>query len=353
MISFLLFPMVQRYKFESKSQRSSWIADNQDCCFQWFKGTNLKANHNLQHLRIDFRGVVSNGSKVQIWKQITTTLTYANRFIRCFQWFKGTNLKANHNVLSFLYVFVFVVSNGSKVQIWKQITTVEPRARGCEPLFPMVQRYKFESKSQLSDRWEQSYCVVSNGSKVQIWKQITTANIMNMADIRLFPMVQRYKFESKSQLTLDRETYMTVVSNGSKVQIWKQITTAAAQTDKDGKLFPMVQRYKFESKSQLDYQIYLFPLVVSNGSKVQIWKQITTKTNDYVKGVSCFQWFKGTNLKANHNWPMYVIDIMALFPMVQRYKFESKSQHFVPYELLWNSCFQWFKGTNLKANHNL
>ena len=38
--------------------------------------------------------------------------------------------------------------------------------------------------------------------------------------------------------------------------------------------------------------------------------------------------------------------------MVQRYKFESKSQLFGLSFLVLLRCFQWFKGTNLKANHN-
>ena len=45
--------------------------------------------------------------------------------------------------------------------------------------------------------------------------------------------------------------------------------------------------------------------------------------------------------------------IAALFPMVQRYKFESKSQPMREYVTLLLGCFQWFKDTNLKVNHNL
>ena len=35
-------------------------------CFQWFKDTNLKANHNLQNLQQTMIKVVSNGSKILI-----------------------------------------------------------------------------------------------------------------------------------------------------------------------------------------------------------------------------------------------------------------------------------------------
>ena len=40
---------------------------------------------------------------------------------------------------------------------------------------------------------------------------------------------------------------------------------------------------------------------------------------DDSNGVSCFQWFKDTNLKANHNINARVAKFRALFPMVQRY----------------------------------
>ena len=38
----------------------------QNGCFQWFKDTNLKANHNLILLFLAWLSVVSNGSKILI-----------------------------------------------------------------------------------------------------------------------------------------------------------------------------------------------------------------------------------------------------------------------------------------------
>ena len=169
----------------------------------------------------------------------------------CFQWFKGTNLKANHNKVLWMMKTLRAVSNGSKVQIWKQITTPLDVGKFFPVLFPMVQRYKFESKSQPHWLVAAFILAVSNGSKVQIWKQITTLNSFIWQRIPLFPMVQRYKFESKSQLSQRSPSchrccfqwfngtnlkanhnclenpcgLLSAVSNGSKVQIWKQITT--------------------------------------------------------------------------------------------------------------------------------
>ena len=244
--------MVQRYKFESKSQRQPHSSADIPCCFQWFKGTNLKANHNMSGQNAGSVQAVSNGSKVQIWKQITTkdmksfdwevlfpmvqrykfesksqqwsSLYRCNRC--CFQWFKGTNLKANHNVLMFI------------LKIWK--------------LFPMVQRYKFESKSQpiLSLSLSKSCCfqwfkgtnlkanhnccgcywnvesAVSNGSKVQIWKQITTWRYKSSSCVSCFQWFKGTNLKANHNNAAAWSMANIAVSNGSKVQIWKQITTS-------------------------------------------------------------------------------------------------------------------------------
>ena len=42
----------------------------------------------------------------------------------CIQWFKDTNLKANHNRPYHFPRSCYAVFNGSKILIWKQITTV-------------------------------------------------------------------------------------------------------------------------------------------------------------------------------------------------------------------------------------
>ena len=218
--------MVQRYKFESKSQ--------------------------LIVLSPQVVFVVSNGSKVQIWKQITTVGEYGSNFGRCFQWFKGTNLKANHNQDISTYRTGYVVSNGSKVQIWKQITTDVLKGVGSFLLFPMVQRYKFESKSQP-----------------------LLAGYLAFAGC--FQWFKGTNLKANHNKGFDIMQEKLVVSNGSKVQIWKQITTQNQQVFFDSELFPMVQRYKFESKSQ-------------QGIIMLLMRHC------------CFQWFKGTNLKANHNY---------------------------------------------------
>ena len=68
------------------------------CCFQWFKDTKMKANHNGDDNMCDLVKVVSSGSKILKWKQITTKTERVDIERSCFQWFKDTKMKANHNV---------------------------------------------------------------------------------------------------------------------------------------------------------------------------------------------------------------------------------------------------------------
>ena len=67
--------------------------------------------------------VVLDTTKVQIFKQITTNSAFAVTSNGCFRYHKGTDFQANHNLLSLSYSSVYVVLDTTKVQIFKQITT--------------------------------------------------------------------------------------------------------------------------------------------------------------------------------------------------------------------------------------
>ena len=135
-------------------------------CFQWFKDTKMKANHNHFCHRRKICFAVSNGSKILKWKQITTIFATRRSTKSCFQWFKDTKMKANHNCKSVTRLLYTAVSNGSKILKWKQITTTlytafiskccfqwfkDTKMKAnhnkcslifiCLMLFPMVQRY--------------------------------------------------------------------------------------------------------------------------------------------------------------------------------------------------------------------
>ena len=110
-------------------------------CFQWFKDTKMKANHNSLKKFTCNVAAVSNGSKILKWKQITTQFWKPKERKGCFQWFKDTKMKANHNAVSMVAALTKAVSNGSKILKWKQITTYILPIFARVTLFPMVQRY--------------------------------------------------------------------------------------------------------------------------------------------------------------------------------------------------------------------
>ena len=145
---------------------------------------------------------------------------------------------------------------------------------------------------------------------------------------------------------------VVVVVATAKVQIFKQITTVRLQFRQFGRcccyrkgtnfqanhncflvlycfilLLLLPQRYKFSSKSQQNNIHYSMNLVVVATAKVQIFKQITTPSRALTATLS-----------------------LLLLP--QRYKFSSKSQHFLLKAIALNRCCCYRKGTNFQANHN-
>ena len=70
-------------------------------------------------------------------------------------------------------------------------------------------------------------------------------------EILMFPIKQRYKNLSKSQLTASTRSVPIDVSYKTKIQKFKQITTTTKPIYKFSAMFPIKQRYKNLSKSQL------------------------------------------------------------------------------------------------------
>ena len=144
------------------------------CCIQWLKDTNLKANHNIMLMLRYLFLAVFNGSKILIWKQITTVSSYFSWRYGCIQWLKDTNLKANHNSVCIFLLILLAVFNGSKILIWKQITTF---SRRVITLFRCIQWLKdtnLKANHNHSLLLRVDVSAVFNGSKILIWKQITT-----------------------------------------------------------------------------------------------------------------------------------------------------------------------------------
>ena len=195
--------------------------------------------------------------------------------------------------------------------------------------------------------------VVLDTTKVQIFKQITTVLLLSCLLLSLFQIPQRYRFSSKSQRVVKRvkrsyscfryhkgtdfqanhnKVYdcrytLIVVLDTTKVQIFKQITTERRQSNRRFWLFQIPQRYRFSSKSQLRFRI------------------LTPDTG-------CFRYHKGTDFQANHNYDRYFPPRMSLFQIPQRYRFSSKSQPSLNKSAMQSGCFRYHKGTDFQANHN-
>ena len=71
------------------------------------------------------KAVVLDTTKVQIFKQITTQADTLNLSSGCFRYHKGTDFQANHNECPLYMRIHRVVLDTTKVQIFKQITTID------------------------------------------------------------------------------------------------------------------------------------------------------------------------------------------------------------------------------------
>ena len=98
----------------------------------------------------------------------------AGKTYGCLQYSKSTIFQANHNVLWQFQRLIIVVCNTAKVRFFKQITTKMP---------PSVD----------------GVYVVCNTAKVRFFKQITTCSLDLNKIAPLFAILQKYDFSSKSQ----------------------------------------------------------------------------------------------------------------------------------------------------------
>ena len=69
---FVLFAILQKYDFSSKSQPPFVNSLKKICCLRYCKSTIFQANHNHYHGVLSFDNVVCDTAKVRFFKQITT-----------------------------------------------------------------------------------------------------------------------------------------------------------------------------------------------------------------------------------------------------------------------------------------
>ena len=137
-----------------------------------------------------------------IFEQQPYILLLVNRLhnISCFRYHKGTDFQANHNYIYLRSHPGQVVLDTTKVQIFKQITTITWFLTIRVMLFQIPQRYRFSSKSQqLID------LIYSYGCCFRYHKGTD--------------------FQANHNIRYKQISILSVVLDTTKVQIFKQITT--------------------------------------------------------------------------------------------------------------------------------
>ena len=119
----MLFAILQKYEFSSKSQPRSNFLTKLESCLRYCKSTSFQANHNSTRWRHAAASVVCDTAKVRVFKQITTgspdgakavqlfailqkyefssksqqERLWRNAHYRCLRYCKSTSFQANHN----------------------------------------------------------------------------------------------------------------------------------------------------------------------------------------------------------------------------------------------------------------
>ena len=220
----LLYYPIQRYKFESNSQRSSIDFISSDGCIIRYKDTNLKAIHNSICSHCLWMRLYYPIQRYKFESNSQLSASSPSSPSGCIIRYKDTNLKAIHNVVA-----------------------LNPKLFA---LYYPIQRYKFESNSQQFNR----ACLLCPGCIIR-YKDTNLKAIHNNllvvdAVLMLYYPIQRYKFESNSQLNAKPTDALDVVLSDTKIQIWKQFTTVHRLQKHWASLYYPIQRYKFESNSQ-------------------------------------------------------------------------------------------------------
>ena len=194
--------------------------------------------------------VVVATAKVQIFKQITTNKeTRRLRFALLLLPQRYKFSSKSQRVERSLFLSTVVVAT-AKVQIFKQITTRRLVAFSVQSLLLLPQRYKFSSKSQPVSVLLAWASVVVATAKVQIFKQITTVE-QCAYNVRCCCCYRKgTNFQANHNRTRPSPPTAWVVVATAKVQIFKQITTLGRPQFHDVWLLLLPQRYKFSSKSQ-------------------------------------------------------------------------------------------------------
>ena len=125
----VLFAILQKYDFSSKSQQVSNIVITFACCLRYCKSTIFQANHNYKWRIPNNRGVVCDTAKVRFFKQITTCEPPSNNSTVLFAILQKYDFSSKSQQVHKCIIHFLVVCDTAKVRFFKQITTPTPGLR--------------------------------------------------------------------------------------------------------------------------------------------------------------------------------------------------------------------------------
>ena len=272
-----MFVILQKYDFSSKSQ-PYWKrpTDEEDVCdtakVRFFKQITTTMDG---YVRVEWMFVILQKYDFSSKSQHHSRRLYISLW--CLWYCKSTIFQANHNHIKYIWQFKQDVCDTAKVRFFKQITTLNSVGGLAARMFVILQKYDFSSKSQRcreERQWARGclwYCkstIFQANHNIQALQQI--GNLM-------FVILQKYDFSSKSQHFFMQQT-------NSPRCLWYCKST----------IFQANHNYEISG-------VYGW-CDVCDTAKVRFFKQITTSITEYFWTRRCLWYCKSTIFQANHNW---------------------------------------------------
>ena len=142
-------------------------------------------------------------------------------------------------------------------------------------LLLILQRYYFESESQLIPGLSFASWAVAYPTKILFWKRITAPDQQEYSNVSLLLILQRYYFESESQRPSSSAGDRQCCCLSYKDTILKANHSLRSNGFLSLKLLLILQRYYFESESQLSSSSCMVIIAVAYPTKILFWKRIT------------------------------------------------------------------------------
>ena len=246
-----MFVILQKYDFSSKSQLNLLLKVQDIWCLWYCKSTIFQANHN----------------------NLMVTLTYNKMFV-ILQKYDFSSKSQQKCCVAQQWTDV---CDTAKVRFFKQITTLRELVLHIRWMFVILQKYDFSSKSQHVGQKTITYRDVCDTAKVRFFKQITTHGRRLWRNARCLWYCKSTIFQANHNRGCSKKNNQTDVCDTAKVRFFKQITTLHEQNSTASKMFVILQKYDFSSKSQLLQACAPPRSDVCDTAKVRFFKQITTQ----------------------------------------------------------------------------